>query len=133
MATVIDELIVELKLDPKQFDQASKDQVGKLRQFEREHERHSKKMAKDTDSLTQAFSLLQGRLLAIAGLFMGGMGISQFTEHITKLTVQTGMLAQSLGLSTTEITKWQGVGSTIGASPGEMAQAIASVRNAQSD
>src|SRR6185312_7693537 len=41
--------------------------------------------------------------------------------------------AQSLGLSTTEITKWQGVGSTIGASPGEMAQAIASVRNAQSD
>jgi len=133
MATVIDELIVELKLDPKQFDQASKDQVGKLRQFEREHERHSKKMAKDTDSLTQAFSLLQGRLLAIAGLFMSGMGISQFTEHITKLTVQTGMLAQSLGLSTTEITKWQGVGSTIGASPGEMAQAIASVRNAQSD
>lgn len=133
MGTVIDELIVELKLDPKQFDQATKDQVSKLRVFEREHERHSKKMAKDTDSLTQAFSLLQGRLLAIAGLFMGGMGISQFTEHITKLTVQTGLLAESLGLSTSQITKWQGVGATVSAAPGEMAQAIASVRNAQSD
>lgn len=133
MATVIDELIVELKLDPKQFDQASKDQVGKLRQFEHEHERHSKKMAKDTDSLTQAFSLLQGRLLAIAGLFMGGMGISQFTEHITKLTAQTGFLANSLGISTTEITKWQGVGATVGATAGEMAQAVASIRQGQAD
>lgn len=133
MGTIIDELVVELKLDPKQFDQAQKDQVRKLREFEREHERHSKKLASDTGAVTQAFSLLQGRLLAIAGLFMGGMGITQFTEHITKLTVQTGLLAQSLGLSTSQITKWQGVGATVGAAPGEMAQAIASVRNAQSD
>lgn len=133
MGTVIDELIVELKLDPKQFDQATKDQVSKLRVFEREHERHSKKMAKDTDALTQAFSLLQGRLLAIAGLFMGGMGISQFTEHITRLTAQTGYLAQSLGMSTAEITKWQNVGATVGASPGEMSQAIASIRQGQAD
>jgi hypothetical protein len=133
MPTIIDELIVQLKLDPKQFDEAQKAQVGKMRQFERDHERHSKKLSKDTDGLTQAFTVLQGRLLGIASLFLGGMGIQSFTEHITKLTVQTGYLAQSLGIGTAELAKWQGVGATVNATSSEMAQTITSVKNAFSD
>lgn len=133
MGTVIDELVVQLKLDPKQFDDAQKATVGKLRQFERDHERHSKKLSKDTDGLTQSFAALQGRLLGIASLFMGGMGIQQFTEHITRMTVQTGYLAASLGLSTSELAKWQGVGATVNATSGEMAQTIKSVQEAFAD
>ena len=128
MPTIIDELVVQLKLDPKQFDEAQRAQIGKLRSFEREHERHSAKLKKDTGGVTEAFTLLQGRLLAIAGLFMGGMGIQAFTEHITRLTAQTGYLATSLGVSTAELTKWQGAGATVGATAGEITQAITRVR-----
>lgn len=133
MPTIIDELVVQLKLDPKQFDEAQRAQIGKLKQFEREHERHSNKLTKDTDGLTQSFAALQGRLLGIASLFLGGMGIQAFTEHITRLTVQTGYLAQSLGIGTSELAKWQGVGATVNATSAEMAQTITSVKNAFSD
>lgn len=133
MPTIIDELIVQLKLDPKQFDEAQKAQVGKMRQFERDHERHAKKLSKDTDGITQSFAALQGRLLGIASLFLGGMGIQSFTEHITKLTVQTGYLAQSLGIGTAELAKWQGVGATVNATSAEMAHTIKSVQDTFSD
>lgn len=133
MATVIDELVVALKLDPKQFDQGNKDAVRKLQVFEREHERHSKNVARNTENVTQAYQQLQGRLLSIASLFMGGMGAAAFSEQIIRLTAQTGYLAASLGMATDEIAKWQAVGAQKGAAPGEMAASIKSVRDAASD
>lgn len=133
MATVIDELVVALKLDPKQFDQGNKDAVRKLQVFEREHERHSKNVARNTENVTQAYQQLQGRLLSIASLFMGGMGAAAFSEQIIRLTAQTGYLAASLGMATDEIAKWQAVGAQKGVAPGEMAASIKSVRDAASD
>lgn len=133
MGTVIDELVVQLKLDPKQFDEGTKKSVAQLRSFEREHERHAKKIASNTNSLSQSFAVLQGRLLGVAALFMGGMGIKSFTEHIVRLTAQTGYLASSLGISTNEITRWSAVGAQKGASPSEMTASIKSVRDAASD
>lgn len=133
MGTVIDELVVSLKLDPTQFDDGTKKSVQALRGFEREHERHTKKIAQNTNSLSQSFAVLQGRLLGVAALFMGGMGIASFTDHIVKMTAQTGYLAASLGLTTKEVTRWQAVGAMRGASSAEMAGSIKSVRDAASD
>ena len=128
MGTVIDELIVELKLDPKGFDEGQKKAVNDLRKFEVEHDKHAKKIAASTDKMTDGFALLQGKLLAIASLFMGGMGVQAFTEHVTRLTAQTGYLASSLGVSTAELGKWQGVAASVGASASEVAQGFASIQ-----
>lgn len=128
MGTVIDELIVELKLDPKGFDEGQKKAVNDLRKFETEHEKHAKNIAASTNKMTDGFALLQGKLLSIASLFLGGMGVQAFTEHITRLTSQTGYLASSLGVSTTELGKWQGVAASVGASASEIAQGFASIQ-----
>lgn len=130
MGTVIDELIVELKLDPKGFDEGQKKAVNNLRRFENESERHSKKIAANADSMTQAFGTLQGKLLAISGLFMGGMGVSGFVDHMMKLTSQTGFFAKSLGLSTKELGAWQAAGATVGATANEIAQALGGYQKA---
>ncbi len=130
MGTVIDELIVELKLDPKGFDEGQKKAVNNLRRFENESERHSKKIAANAESMTQAFGALQGKLLAVAGLFMGGMGASGFIDHMTKLTSQTGFFAKSLGLSTKELGAWQAAGATVGATANEIAQALGGYQKA---
>lgn len=128
MPTVIDELIVELKLDPKGFDEGQKKAVSDLRRFEKEATNSSKKVATSTDTMTQAFGLLQGRLLAIAGLITGGMGLSSFIDHITKLTAHTGYLATSLGVTSKELGKWESAGASVGASAGEIAAGFAAIQ-----
>lgn len=125
MPTVIDELIFELKLDPKKFTEGQKEATKQLRQFEREHEKHAAKLAKQTDYLSQSLSALQSRLLSVGALFAAGVGIVGFTEKIAKLTAANGYFAASLGATATEMGKWQNVGAAFGASADEMRQGFA--------
>lgn len=129
MATVIDELIVELKLDPKGFTEGQRKMTDSLRDMERKSEQTKKRVSSGADDMTKSFSLLQGRLLAIGGLFMGGMGIRQFIEHMTKLTAQTGYFSAAIGVSARELGKWQGAGATVGAQAGEIGQSFAAIRH----
>lgn len=131
MLTIIDELVVLLNLDPKGFDEGQKKAADQLKKFGDAAETHNKRAAAETDKATQAFTALQGRLLSIAGLLMGGMGIEGFIDKVTRLTAQTGFLAKSLGVSVTELGKWEAAGATVGASAGDMAQGVATIQRAQ--
>lgn len=128
MANIIDELIVTLRLDTSKFNEEQRKSVEQLRKFGDAAERSSKKSATAAEGATQAFAGLQGRLLSIAGLFLGGMGIQSFTEHITRLTAQTGFLSKSLGISVTELGKWEAAGATVGASASEIASGLAAIQ-----
>lgn len=144
MPSIIDQLIVELQLDPRKFKEGQKEAEEGFRRFGQDTERGVRRMGEDTErgvrkartetsKLEQSLSVLQGRLLGIAGLFLGGMGIKAFTEHITKLTAATGYMATNLGVSTKELGAWQGIAGSVGASAGEITQGFASIRRNMAD
>lgn len=133
MATVIDALIVTLDLDASKFTSKQKEAVGYLRNLQDAADKHVKPAQKNVNEFEQAMAGLQGRLLAVASLFTGGLGIAAFTEHITKLTAQTGNLARNLGISVKELSSWQGVGASVGATADEMASALASIVGQQKE
>lgn len=128
MPTIIDSLIVELGLDSKKFTQGQKEATDSLRRLEKDSEKHLKSATSHSDKLTQSLSLVQGRLLAIASIFLGGMGVTKFAEQITKLTAQTGYLSTSLGVSTKELGKWQSVAASVGATSDDVASSIAAIQ-----
>jgi hypothetical protein len=125
---VIDSLIVELKLDTSKFTEDQKKATETLRKFEEGAEKTSKNAGAGADKLTQGFALLQNRLLSIASLFLGGMGVTQFTKQITALTSETGYLASSLGVSVEELGKWRSVGASVGASANEIAAGFSAIQ-----
>lgn len=127
MPTVIDELIVTLGLDPSQFNQESKETADKFLKLKHESGKAAKSVEGDGKKMGEAFSALQKRLLGIAAIFLGGMGLTEFAEHITKVTASTGRLSTQLGLSARELSSWEMAGNRVGASSDEIAGSIKSL------
>jgi hypothetical protein len=127
MPTVIDALIVELKLDSSKFDEGQKKAVEGLRKMEEASGKHLKPVNAEFDKLLGAFKEMQGRLLGIGALIAGGLGLDRLIGDITKLNAETGYLAKSLGISAQELAKWENAGATVGATANDIAGGIASI------
>ena len=133
MPTIIDSLVVELGLDSSKFEKGQKDAVNSLRQLEAGAQKHVKGVTGEVDKVVQSFTALQGRLLAIGALIAAGLGFESFTAKVAKLNAETGFLAQSLGVSTQELQKWEAAGATVGAQANEIAQSFAVIKNSLAD
>jgi hypothetical protein len=133
MPTIIDSLVVELGLDNTKFDKGQKDAVNSLRQLENSAQKHVKGVTTETEKLVQSFTAVQGRLLAIGALLAAGLGFESFTAKVARLNAETGFLAQSLGVSTQELQKWEGAGATVGAQANEIAAGFARIKDSMSD
>jgi hypothetical protein len=46
--------------------------------------------------------------LQATAVFLGGMGVQQFTSYITNLDAQTGRLAKTMNMSAQDVSIWQG-------------------------
>lgn len=133
MSTIIDSLFVELGFDTTKLTSGQKKAVDELRKVEKAAEQSAKHVNRQSDKMSEGFALLQGRLLAIAGLFLGGMGITEFTRHITNLTSQTGYLARSLGVSAQQLGQWQGAAASVGAGAGEVGASFAAIQRSMAN
>ena len=106
-STIIDSLIVELGLDPSKLDEGKKKAVQGLRDLEAQAERSSQNVNRSTGKMEQGFSLLQKRLLAVTSLFLGGMGVQQFTQYVTRLNTALSNTSQTLGVQAGQLRAWQ--------------------------
>lgn len=132
-ATVIDELVVLLNLDPTKFSEGQKKVAEEFVRLKTNAERATREAQNHTESLTKAFTSLQGKLLGIAALFLGGMGIKQFGEHVANLTNQLGRLSTQAGTTATDLSAWGNAGAAVGANPGAVragVQGLAAAGNA---
>lgn len=130
MATVIDELVVVLGLDPSKLKQGRKDAAEELLKFKRDSERNSKEVVKHTGDMTDAFGMLQKKLLGVAALFMGGMGMKEWMDYMVRANSELGYLSQRLDTSAQGLAAWEYAGGRVGAKAGEISGSIASMRSA---
>jgi hypothetical protein len=130
MPTVIDSLVVTLNLDAKQFNEEQRKSIKYLQELEDSSRKHGQTTTRRVNEMTSAFKELQGRMLSIAAIVAAGLGFNRLTQEVTKATTELGYMSKQLGISAQDLDAWEKVGRTVGATAGEMSQALSSV-NAQ--
>lgn len=114
MPTVIDSLVLELGLDPKQFSQGAAQAVDSLRRMENESERAGKNFEAGGRKVNDVFTSLKREALGFLALFLGGRGIKDFVGYVTNLDAATARTARTLDMSTRELSAWQGAAEQAG-------------------
>lgn len=127
MPTVVDELVVKLGLDPKDFVSGQKKATDALRKTKEAAKEGSKEVSEGAGDMLKAFGGLQGKLLGIAALFTGGLGLTEFSKKMAAATTQTTYLARQVGVSAQALETWEGAGAKVGATAGEIAGSIANM------
>lgn len=114
MPTVIDSLVITLGLDPRNFNQQQKDAIKHLRDFENEATRAGKNIESQGKKTQEFFSGLKREATVLLGTFLGGRGIKEFVSFVTTADAATGRMAKTIGMSTRELSAWQGAIKQIG-------------------
>jgi len=127
MATVIDSLVVTLGLDTSKFTEQQKKSVDSLRQFQEAANKHTKPVQKGMDDLVGTFKEFQGRLLAIGAIIATGLGFNRLVQDITKLNTELGFTSKTLGISAQQLSEWEQIGRTVGATSGDISQNLKSL------
>lgn len=124
MPTVIDSLLVELGLDTKNFSEGQRKAAEDLRKLEENARKHTGGVQDGFEKLGTQLANVQGRLLGIAAIFLGGMGLTKFAEDVTKATNALYRLGQQSGETPAELSAWANVGRMAGANPQAVQQAV---------
>lgn len=131
MATVIDELIVVLGLDASKFSQGQKQALESWRKTREDARKHAQGMSKDTDLVAEAVTGLSKRLLSLGALFVGGLGVKEFTDNIKRLALELTNLqraAANAGVSAGNLKTYMNVGRALGLDPSQVASSITNMR-----
>jgi hypothetical protein len=120
---------VVLKLDPVQFEKGHRkadDALKKTREGGVKGLGDVEKAAKQT---TDAFRKLAVEILAFFGVKLTIASLKQFTTQITQTDLSLGRTAQAVGMSSEELSKWEGVGELLGVAAGSTAAAFSHLRD----
>ena len=101
MATVIDALIVELGLDPKNFTEGQKKAGESLIKMRKSAEDEGKK-------IQQTFNGVRNQLLAMFAAFTAGKGLKEFISDMVQAEAETARFASQLDSTVSELSSIRG-------------------------
>jgi len=135
-ATVIDELVVSLKLDPSNFVQGQKSANEALGASERQADKFNKKTQDAGKKTAEVFNKVKNGIFALTGAFIGLSAIKTFVSDTTRADASLGRLGRNLSLASADLKAFEGVGARYGSSAEDMdaafqhtADVIADFRN----
>lgn len=116
MTNVIDSLVLEFGLDHHPFIRSEQETLAQLAKMEQAAEKTGKSVEQQQRKSNELFASFRRELIGTLGILVGGYGIKEFIEHVTKLDANTGRLARTMNMSTRELAAWQVVSQQIGGS-----------------
>lgn len=125
-ATVIDELIVTLGLDPKNFTNAQKKALEDFKKSRKGFEEEGKRTS-------EVFSKLKLEALGFVAALVGASSIEQFAVKLTATDAGIGRMARTLNSSVGELAAWRNVAELTGGTADGMAGSIHNLVQAFSD
>ena len=123
MATVIDALLITLGLDPAGFKKGIEDSKKAIKPLTDEQKKQAteetrqfKVREEQARKTAQGISKVRDGVIALTAAYIGGSAIKSFVERITGSDAKLGFFSRNLGMSTRELSMWQGVAEKTGGS-----------------
>ncbi|CAB3889727.1 hypothetical protein LMG26788_03778 [Achromobacter pulmonis] len=107
MATILDALFVELKLNAKGFKQGVAEVDRSLKHTTEESGRAARTMEANGKQAAMFFSRMRNEALALLAVFTAGMGLKNFTANTISGAAGLGQMSKNLDMSTERLQAWQ--------------------------
>lgn len=129
---VVDELVVTLGLDPKNFNEGQRKALESFKGTVESFQKQGHAAEDSAKSLTDFLSSARTQALSLFAVFTGAKGLVDFTENTIRSTAAVGRLSHSTGVSIGEITKLQGLVRVFGGDAGQASSEIITLSDAMS-
>lgn len=107
MPTIIDSLVVLLKLDTKSLSEEQKKALEDLKKLTSGANSSGKEFDAWGKKVTESITNVRNGALRLATLLTAGMGIEKFTAYTVANVAATGRLAYNIGQTTQETSLWE--------------------------
>lgn len=104
-ATIIDRLVVELGLDPKQFTSGQKAAAQSLLDLRKQAKSDGKAVEDATTAMAAGFSKVTLRVLELGTAYLGLRGLERHITAMTSQDVQLSRFAQTVGMTAQRISE----------------------------
>jgi hypothetical protein len=118
-ATIVDKLILQLGFDVEDYKKGKKEVDEGQKRMRETSEKTRKAWEDDGRKVVSAFNSIKREVLAVGaafGLAFGVSAIRNFAESIITGDAAVGRLAKNLGMSTEELSRWEGMAGKLGSS-----------------
>jgi soluble lytic murein transglycosylase-like protein/prefoldin subunit 5 len=129
-ATLIDSLFVSLGLDASAFQKGAKQTSADVDKVRKDTEKASKDIEAAGKRAANFFGEVKNQALALAAVFMGGLGLKDFISQTASADAASGRLAANLGMTTRELDAWRGAARRAGDTAEGMDSALQGVSGA---
>lgn len=117
MATIIDQLVVELGLDPTKFSVGLQNALNNLAKGTQQIEKQTSNLEQKLRALGETISdKLTSNFLRFGAALLGARGLIEFIENITKANQELGFNAKILGTTVENLSAWQNAAKIAGGS-----------------
>ena len=118
---VIDSLVVLLNLDASGYKKGHKESGDALDKTKDKAEKTNKEMAEGAKKAAAAYSKVRNELLGLITAYLGVSAVKSFVENLTTGDAAVGRLAHNLGMTTVDLSEWEGAVKRAGGSAEGMA------------
>lgn len=128
MPTVIDELIIQLGLDPSKFNKGQKEALNSFKKTGEEAKKLGGSIEDAGKGSAETLGLLRNKLAAV-GAVLATLGIGKLAAEITRQDAATARLTYTLGTNVTTLDKWRNAAYLVGGSADGMTNSIQGLVN----
>lgn len=116
MPTLVDSLILELRLDPAQFTTAQKEAGNALQKTKEQSVAAATEIERQGQRAANFFKELRGAVIALYATFTAGRGLRDLADQMTDVENRTGLLSRAFGITVQALGTWGGAATLMGGS-----------------
>lgn len=114
MPTIIDQLIVELGLDPSGFTKGQKEAASSIVNTKNQMSAQAKEVEGFSKRVLTSFSQVQNKVVGLFAAFIGGRGVKEFVAWQTVTNAEIARNSRVLGTNAAELSSWRGAAEIAG-------------------
>jgi hypothetical protein len=130
LPTIVDSLLVELKLDPSGLKKGQEEATRGFAKIKDQAVKSGKEMEAANKALGEQFSKLKGEALGLFAILLGARGIKDFVANANQAAAAVGRFGQNIGASPQIVYGWEKAVERMGGTADEAAGSLNSIANA---
>lgn len=116
MATILDAFVITLGLDSSNYKKGQKDNEQDQKKLRDDAEKTGKTFDEQGKKMANSVAAVRDQVIAMIAAFTAGTGIKDFVQQLTAADAALGRASNNLGMSSAQLSTWQGVAERTGGS-----------------